>query len=128
MSDRPFPRHHGDGSEPHTAPDGSQLERHLAELQAVLDDAADLTQRAGSEEFLTSRRLQNEARGIVVHLREVINRLPASFTTAHPDVPWRQITGMGNVTAHEYDLEVDWHIVWNALTRRFPELRSKLDL
>lgn len=124
MTERPYRRKPtGSGTQP-----GEHVRRHLDEMTEIFDDAADLTRRCTFEEFGQRRPYQNEARGIVVHLREVINRLPESYRALHPDIPWQQITGMGNVTAHHYDMDVDWQIVWNALTIRVRELRSRLGL
>ncbi|MBX9616027.1 MAG: DUF86 domain-containing protein [Caulobacteraceae bacterium] len=52
---------------------------------------------------------------------EAARRLEASERTARPELPWKDITGAGNVYRHDYD-EVSPEIVWLTVKRRLPEI------
>lgn len=67
--------------------------------------------------------LQSEC---ILQIGELITKLDESFLKQHSDVPWRQIKGMRNVYAHDYDT-IDLNTVWEAITEDVPELRSKLE-
>ena len=44
---------------------------------------------------------------------------------AHPEIPWRQMTGMRNKLVHHY-FGVDWEIVDDVLKNELPDLRSNI--
>ena len=44
----------------------------------------------------------------------------------HPDMPWREIAGMGNVLAHEY-LGVDPVMIWDTIQSHLNELQQVLE-
>jgi uncharacterized protein with HEPN domain len=46
---------------------------------------------------------------------EAARRLPESFRDKHPELPWKQIMGIGNVLRHDYDNVVET-IVWETTT------------
>jgi len=43
----------------------------------------------------------------------------------HPNVPWKDIIGMRNILAHQYD-KVDSEVVWDVVHRDIPELLDLL--
>ena len=45
--------------------------------------------------------------------------------TAHPEVPWRVITGMRNRVSHGY-FDIDLDVVWNTVTRDLPKLQESV--
>ncbi|MGN6388146.1 MAG: HepT-like ribonuclease domain-containing protein [Burkholderiaceae bacterium] len=51
----------------------------------------------------------------------------AALVERHPDVPWKQMTGMRNRIAHGYfdiDLDIVWATVQTALPALFRQLES----
>jgi len=56
---------------------------------------------------------------------EAAKKLPLSFRDKHPEIEWRQITGMRDVVAHNYS-EVDPAIVWDVAVNEVPELLAKI--
>jgi len=61
-----------------------------------------------TKSHLAPIRRRRRARAIV---SEASRRLPESFRHKHPELPWKQIMGIGNVLRHDYDTVVD-AIVW----------------
>ncbi len=53
-------------------------------------------------------------------------RLNDAFKDAYPEVPWRQLAGMRNVLAHQYDT-VRLRIMWETATNDIPTLRATLE-
>ncbi len=43
----------------------------------------------------------------------------------YSEIPWRQIKGMRNIYAHDYDI-IDNETVWEAVTEEIPALKGKL--
>jgi uncharacterized protein with HEPN domain len=56
---------------------------------------------------------------------EVSRNISEDLKKAHPEVPWRQMTGMRNKLVHHY-FGVDWEIVDDVLKNELPSLRSNI--
>ena len=59
-------------------------------------------------------------------LGEAARRVSDAFQAAHPEIPWKEIKGLRNVLAHQYD-ELDLQQLWRAAVMHSPELVPKLD-
>jgi uncharacterized protein with HEPN domain len=56
---------------------------------------------------------------------EASRNISDDLKTAHPEIPWRQMTGMRNKLVHHY-FGVDWEIVDDVLKNELPDLRSNI--
>jgi len=56
---------------------------------------------------------------------EAANRLSDEFRATHPSIPWRDVIGMRNILAHQYD-KVDIDTIWDVVHRDIPELVAML--
>ncbi|MGD1698826.1 HepT-like ribonuclease domain-containing protein [Dapis sp. BLCC M229] len=57
---------------------------------------------------------------------EASRALSAEFREQHPEIPWTEIIGMRNILVHNY-FEVDLDIVWFAIQRNVPQLKSQVE-
>jgi len=71
------------------------------------------------------RRTQAAVLYEIVVIGEAANRLSNEFRMNHPNVPWKDIIGMRNILAHQYD-KVDSEVVWDVVHRDIPELLDLL--
>ena len=66
---------------------------------------------------------------VLVHLIQVIGEaasgLSDELTSAHPEVPWRQIIAIRNRVVHGY-FEVDLDILWDVATIDVPHLAGQV--
>ena len=66
---------------------------------------------------------------VIVHLIQVIGEaasgLSDELTSAHPEVPWRQIIAIRNRVVHGY-FEVDLDILWDVATIDVPHLAGQV--
>lgn len=51
--------------------------------------------------------------------------IPDTFRSAHPDIPWKQMTAMRNVLIHEY-FGVNLGTIWQTVQTRLPALKEQL--
>ena len=56
---------------------------------------------------------------------EASRNISEVLKTAHPEIPWRQMSGMRNKLVHHY-FGVDWEIVDDVLKNELPDLRSNI--
>jgi uncharacterized protein with HEPN domain len=59
-------------------------------------------------------------------ISEASRRLPADLKARHPDIPWMEMAGAGNVYRHEYE-DVQRRLVWGTLQQRFPALLAAIE-
>ncbi|MDT8369695.1 MAG: HepT-like ribonuclease domain-containing protein, partial [Longimicrobiales bacterium] len=58
-------------------------------------------------------------------LGEAAGRVSRELTSASPEIPWSDITGMRHRLIHDY-FEVDVDLVWKTATEHVAEVRPKL--
>ena len=81
----------------------------------------------GKKEFFSNPMIQDDVVRNLEIIREAAGNLSSSFRKSHSKVPWRQITAMRNVLAHEY-FGVDLDIVWKVVSKRLPVLHRQVKL
>ena len=71
-----------------------------------------------------------DLRIIVAHLVQTIgeaaSRVSAPTRDSHPEIPWRQITGIRHRIVHDY-MDVDYDVLWEVATRDLPRLAAQLE-
>lgn len=81
-------------------------------------EAIDGINRAVGDASLLDYRQNRTLRRAVERELEIISEasrhLPAELKAEEPDVPWREIAGIGNVLRHDYQRVAD-AIVWNVV-------------
>lgn len=56
---------------------------------------------------------------------EASTHISYAFRSAHPNVPWKQMTAMRNILIHEY-FGVNLGTVWQTVQERLPSLKQQL--
>ena len=67
----------------------------------------------------------------VVHnltvIGEAANRIPAEITSSHPEIPWRQMIDLRNLSVHAY-----WNlrpaVIWETIQNNLPPLVGPLTI
>lgn len=71
-----------------------------------------------------------DLRFVIAHLIQTIGEAAARVSTqtqeAHPEIPWKNVTGMRHRIVHDY-MGVDYDILWVVAFRHIPELISNLE-
>jgi uncharacterized protein with HEPN domain len=74
--------------------------------------------------FVSDKDYFNSVCMSLLQIGELASHLTADFTTAHADIPWRNIIGLRNVVVHGYG-QLDTETVWSTVTDDIPELYQK---
>ena len=61
-----------------------------------------------------------------VIIGEAATNLPDSIQQCHPEIPWRMMSDMRNVMAHEY-FQINLKMVWKTIHRSLPPLVPALE-
>lgn len=62
----------------------------------------------------------------VIIIGEAVKRLSPEFRDRHSQVPWKDIAGMRDILAHQYD-KVDFKTVWDVASQDIPELLTLIE-
>jgi uncharacterized protein with HEPN domain len=55
-------------------------------------------------------------------ISEASRRLSPEMKARHPEIPWRKVSGSGNIYRHEYE-DVAHRLVWGTVHEFLPALR-----
>lgn len=77
------------------------------------------------EDFNENTEFQFAIGMCIIQIGELVTRLDKDFIQKHVGIPWRQIKGMRNIYAHDYDT-IDYDMVWETVTKEIPELKKQL--
>jgi uncharacterized protein with HEPN domain len=103
-----------------------RIEPILAEVIAALDGISSATAGKTLEDFHGDWLLRHGVeRGIEI-ISEAARHIPDELTALAPEIPWKQIRGIGNVLRHEYHKTSD-AIVWAVVTDNLPPLRVAIE-
>ncbi|WP_244564179.1 HepT-like ribonuclease domain-containing protein [Rhizobium sp. RU36D] len=60
-------------------------------------------------------------------ISEASRHIPEDLLSRAPDVPWKQIRGIGNILRHEYHRIAD-EVVWTVITENLAPLRAAIEV
>ena len=91
----------------------------LNDILRAIDGAVATIGDVDFEAFRNSFSLMRTAERCIEIVSEATRRLPEDAKADYPDIPWRQIAGIGNILRHDYNL-VDDRIIWEIVKVHFP--------
>ncbi len=103
----------------------SRDEANLLDIVAAARLCREFVQGMDREAFLEDVKTRSAVLHQLLVLGEATKRLSDGFRAAHPEIPWRAISGMRDRLIHAYDA-VDLDIVWSTLDREIPKLLEAL--
>jgi uncharacterized protein with HEPN domain len=98
----------------------------LLDMLLAARDAQGFVEGLDEAAFLASRLHQNAAIRSLEVLGEAAGKVSPRIRAAHPEIPWREITGMRHRLIHAYG-EVRLDLVWMALRDRLGSLIAQLE-
>ena len=63
---------------------------------------------------------------VIIQIGEFVGRLSDEFREEYTGVEWRQLKGLRNIMAHNYEDIID-HIVWDIIHEDIPEIKEYLE-
>jgi uncharacterized protein with HEPN domain len=77
------------------------------------------------QDLMTDKVLSRACLKSLEIIGEASRNISEDLKKAHPEIPWRQMTGMRNKLVHHY-FGVDWEIVDDVLKNELPDLRLSI--
>ena len=97
---------------------------YLIEIDERIRRIESFTQ-AGRDKFMNSFELQDATIRNFEVIGEAAKRVSPALKDAHPEIPWKRISGFRDVLIHDY-LGVNAAEVWNIVEHDLPDLKSKI--
>lgn len=108
--------------------DKKRIDRVVVEkIIHYCDDIENLIQRFGAtlEHFISDSAFQYSCGMCIIQIGELTTRLSEDFKIQHSDIAWKEIKGLRNIHAHDYE-SLDFEEIWSILTEDIPNLKNKL--
>ncbi|WP_378943032.1 DUF86 domain-containing protein [Mesorhizobium sp. ANAO-SY3R2] len=98
----------------------------LTEILAAIDGIEKATAGKSLRDFQDDWLLKHGVQRGIEIISEASRHLPDEIFVNAPEIPWKQIRGIGNVLRHEYHKIAD-PIVWAVVTDNLPGLRIAVE-
>jgi uncharacterized protein with HEPN domain len=82
--------------------------------------------RDGEAAFFSDHKTQDAVIRNFEVIGEAAKRVPDSFRTLHPEIPWQLMAAFRDVLIHAYE-GIDVGRVWSVATRDLPHVKSALE-
>jgi uncharacterized protein with HEPN domain len=93
----------------------------LRDIRREIASALDAVAGLDFETFSRSWILRRACERAIEIISEASRHLPPEVKTLEPDIPWRQIAGIGNVLRHGYE-KISDRVTWDILARHLEPL------
>ena len=95
---------------------------YLHHILDAIEQIESYTAGLSREEFLDRRMVQDAVVRQLEIIGEASRQLPDDVCARYDHVPWTEMIGLRNRSAHEY-LDIDLHVIWEIVTHDLPTLK-----
>jgi|SRR5947209_6815907 uncharacterized protein with HEPN domain len=93
----------------------------LLDIREEIGGIRALVRDVTAETFAANWAMKRAVQHALLIIAEAAKHIPADAKEAHPEVPWRQIHGLGNLLRHEYQ-RIDSDVLWLVITEHIDSL------
>ena len=105
---------------------GNKTVQVLRKIIAHIEHTIEYCAGQDFDSFMADRMRQEACVFNVLQIGELArNGLDESFVSSHPNIPWKQMYGLRNRIAHDYE-GIQMKIIWETITKDFAPLRDAL--
>jgi uncharacterized protein with HEPN domain len=98
---------------------------YLIDILESIDKIEEFTKGLTLVRFSVDEKTQLAVVKSLEIIGEAVKKIPFSLKKKHPDIPWRQISGMRDKLVHEY-FGINIKVVWKTVVEDIPPLKPLL--
>ena len=98
---------------------------YLAQILERIIRIEDFTSM-GKQSFLENPLIQDAVIRNLEVIGEASRRVGAEYRIAHPEIPWREMTGLRNILIHDYE-SVNLEKIWQVIEKELPSVKITLE-
>lgn len=83
------------------------------------------TKEISKEDFSKNITIQDAVIRRIEIIGEAVKNLQSNYRRKHPEIEWREITGMRDKLIHEY-FSVNIGVVWYSVKKDIPQLKKQI--
>ena len=99
----------------------------LIDIREEIAGIRSLTKNATAESLGTDWAMKRAVQHALLIISEATRHIPDDLKNARPEVPWKDIHGLGNVLRHEYR-RIDSDILWSIVTEDLDDLDKAAEI
>ncbi len=98
----------------------------VKDIKEALDRILEYSAGMKRDEFFSDRKTYDAVKLNLEIIGEAAKNIPDDVRAKHPDIKWKQITGLRDFIAHEYSgLSED--VIWGVVEVDAPELKAQIE-
>ena len=97
----------------------------LQKILSEIDMGMHLLGATTLNEFLQNEMLKRAIAMTVINIGELVKNITTEMRAVYPDIPWKQVAGFRDITAHKYQT-LRMEDVYQAIVEDFPALKKQL--
>ncbi len=105
------------------------LHRDIIILKKILDEISisiKFMDNVTREDFISDELLKRAVGMTVINIGELVKNLSVDMREKYGDIPWKQISGFRDITAHKYGT-LNMNDVYITVINDFPELKTQIE-
>lgn len=97
----------------------------IQKILSEIDIGIDMMGEADLNEFLADEKLKRAISMTVLNMGELVKSITEETRKEYPQIPWKAIAGMRDITAHKYQT-LRMEDVYYTVQKDFPALKEQL--
>jgi uncharacterized protein with HEPN domain len=95
---------------------------YLAQILERIARIEDFT-AMGKTSFLNNPLIQDAVIRNLEVIGEASRRVGSAYQVAHPEIPWREMSGLRNILVHDYE-SVNLEKIWQVVEKELPSVKD----